>query len=309
MYQSIALTSEMLTSNLENTDRFMETILLLKKEKELIVSNEFSANLANSIDKLSDKQLSALYVKLIEYLKRKPAKLNSNKFSGIKDNYIKEKLALTDESEDKILISDTMANIFINNDSLKLSLKFSHPNFNPNIYSTNGYLRPQKNEKVTNPRNIYNIALEEEINPEIVLFPYLKISKKIIIRDPYPPIFKKKSNGSMGCYPIWTDFLKSCEANTLINFITISDNGRTSANGLRNYDYSEEEVSHGLLTEISKNIKIKITFLDDYRHDRTIETDHFHISLGKGLAMFKKQSGKYINSAGDGACIIITHID
>ncbi len=303
MYQSIALTPESMMTFQENWEKFSDAVKYLSKEEEILVKPDFNVNIIQMIEKLEDKQISALYSNSLFPVFNRLKKIIpniSNKINGIKNKDDLCSLGLAGQSKDKILIS--------HKEELKLILKMNNLEIDIHVCNANNYVSPTKEDRITNPRMLSDINDGEEINPNLVLFPYIKLSNRIEILDPYPPVFRTKS-GVVVALPIWKDMVKSCNANTTIIFTTVSDFARGDKVGSKNYNISEEEISNALLSDQPQNIHIKIVFSKNILKARTIKTDQFYILIEHGLGLFKKTNdGKYINNSGDGASIVITHI-
>jgi hypothetical protein len=286
MYQSIALSNKAIGVFEKELSKWLTAVTLLLKEKEIFVSTNFHAEVETVINRFDNTELSELFLKTLSPI------LNKLKKANLTD------LDLAENSKDKILIS--------NDKKLKLQLKFNYPNSDISICAFQNYINPTKEDRVANPRSIIDLVPNEMINPELVLFPYLKISKKIEIKDPYPPIYRTK-NGNVRSLPIWNDMISSCP-NAKIILVTHSSTFRQKRLGGANYDFSENDIDNALGRKGMANVEIR--FSNTYFHGRPIKTDHFHIQIENGLRMFKKQKdGTYTNYSGAGASIIITNIE
>ena len=286
MYQSIALSVRAISSFEAQYSKWLQAVTLLSNEREIFVNTNFPEEVVSLISQFDNKQISDLFARTLFLV-----------FNRIKKADLTE-LELGEKSKDKILVSNSV--------ELRLQMKFNHSDSIVTICAPDNYVNPTIFDRVTNPRSLTDIGADEQIDPEIVLFPYLKLAKKIEIQDPYPPVFRTKS-GDVNPLPIWKDMIQSCP-DSKITFKTQSNDSRKQRKGGANYFYSDCEIQNALI--VKDNTQINIVFSDEFFQGRPIKTDHFHISIEHGLGMFRKlTNGTYINNAGDGASIIITHID
>ena len=304
MYQSIALSVDTITAYQEDFSSWYDAVKYFSNEKEILVKKIFKEELSQLVDKIENKQIAALIINGLENILPKLVYTPTSPPVKVKNIKNKDKLSLltlADKSSDRILIMD--------DERLKLALSFNQ-DFEVYICSSKNYVNPQKDDIVANPRDIINIKENEEIDPYKLIFPYTKIAHRITIRDPYPPIGKTQ-NGDVYSHPIWEDFLQSCRPKSNIIFKTVSDKARKNKIGSKYNTLSENDIRKILEVNDKKNTSVKVEFSKNNFHDRTIETEHFHIKMGGGIGMFykKKDSVEYVNHSGDGAFITVTHIN
>jgi len=301
MYQSIATSAETIIGILEDGNKALKAFDYLSKENEILVEESFYDSLLYYSECLDDNQEAALKVNTLQlFINPKVKKTKPDpvvNITKVSNKYL-PLVSITLKSKDKILLTDDQ--------KLPLLLEINNPELNINCCSSEHYLSPQKNDLVTNPRNINNILDGEDIDPHKVLFPYLINSKKITIYDPYPPVFRTK-NGTVMATPIWIDLMDVCSGKK-IKYVTISDQARKFKVGSNNYNNTSKDIENALRISSNNSNNLEIIFKDKPFHDRSIKTDYFDIFLGKGLAMFNKRNNLYTNSSGDGAFINITKI-
>jgi hypothetical protein len=306
MYQSIALSSDAILEFQEDFSNWFDAIKYLSKEKEILVKWDFANHVKEQIDCVEDKQISSLMAATIfPILNRiKPKDFETiPQFKGIKNKDDSIILGLAEQSENKILITNRKA--------IGSFLIYNNPNLkNINICSGKNYVDPTINDSVANPRNNINIQDNDPIDPNIVLFPYIRLSNSIKILDPYPPIHPKSKDHKLGALPIWRDFIKSCKKGSKIIFTTVSDEQRGKKVGSKYYTLTEKDIIHALSTDIRSDMCISFSFLNEKIMGRSIETDHFYIQIEHGLSMFRWnwKRGEYINYAGLNASVIVNHI-
>jgi hypothetical protein len=304
MYQSIALSSEALSSFKDNFDKWFDAVKYLSKEKEIFVTDVFTKELNDLINTMEDKQISSLMAAtvfpILNKITARECSSNIN-YRGIKNKDDLKHLKLTEKSENKILVT--------NRKNLELVLKINNPKSQISICSGLNYVDPSINDNVANPRKILNIQDKDPIDPHIVLFPYIRLSNSIKILDPYPPIFPKTKDRKLRALPIWRDFIKSCKRGSKIIFTTVSDSQRNKKIGSKYYSLTEKDISKALNADIRHDMELKIIFSSEKIMGRSIETDQFFIQIEHGLGMFRWNRDEYINNAGLNAHIIVTHFE
>jgi hypothetical protein len=303
MYQSIALSAEAMSSFQKNFRKWFDAVKYLSNEKEILVTGEFSNELNDLINNVESKQISSLMAASIFPILNKitSKEYNSNNFyRGVKNKDDLKHLELAEISKDKILIT--------NSEFLNDIFKFNNPESKINFCSGLNYVSPTKNENVANPREIINIQDKDPIDPNIVIFPYIKISNSVKILDPYPPIFPKTNEGKVRALPIWRDFINSCKKGSKIIFTTVSDEQRRQKIGSKYYRLTEEDITNALSADVRSDMDLKFIFSNEKIMGRSIETDYFYIKIEHGLGMFRRDKGYYINNAGMDADIVVTHI-
>ena len=109
MYQSIALSSEALSSFKDNFDKWFDAVKYLSKEKEIFVTDVFTKELNDLINTMEDKQISSLMAAtvfpILNKITARECSSNIN-YRGIKNKDDLKHLKLTEKSENKILVTN-----------------------------------------------------------------------------------------------------------------------------------------------------------------------------------------------------------
>ncbi|MBL7046947.1 MAG: hypothetical protein ISR95_04880 [Candidatus Marinimicrobia bacterium] len=294
MFQEITLAADFINIYHSNKSDYLRALEYLEKEKTIFVDNCFYRDLDQFLDTVPDEEKSLAKGNIQLFLSGKITSVNpkSSPFTTkeIPDERFRALMSIAAANGDKILIKNDYDEKY----ELVITLKT-----NVHVYALMEYLSPDKNCRCTNPRRI-KFDDKEELDPSVFLKPYLAISRKLWIQDPYPLTYVRKKD-IFSVRPFLIDLFKMCPKGTVVNFYSKSDAERSESDNL-----CENTIKSKISGISPKHISLVFEFGSVM--DRPWNTDQFNIDVGHGIGMFFKNydKNKYENGAGDNAYITIT---